>query len=202
MDGLGEKELIARCRQGEPAAWDELFQRYYAPVGRFVFQLAADFTREDVEEICQESFLLVVRHLDSFQGGSQFQTWLFRLAANKARDYRQKRLAVKRGGGAAVISLDQPRERDLSPVDPPAPQPAPDAVLMQNEQALAISRALHEAGPPCQEMLELKYFGDLSYEEIGAILRLNPKTVSSRLSRCLDRLEEIVLRELNAEVRT
>ena len=45
---------------------------------------------------------------------------------------------------------------------------------------------------PCREIIELRYFGDLSYEEIAGTLKLNVKTVSSRLSKCLDRLETIV----------
>src|SRR2546427_12268656 len=101
-----ETELLARCRRGDPAAWDELFDRHYAAAGRFVFQLGSDFSREDVEEICQEVFLLVIRNLHSFHGGSQFQTWLFRIAANKARDYREKQHAAKRGGGQRPLSVN------------------------------------------------------------------------------------------------
>src|SRR5207253_11474915 len=93
-----ESELLARCRHGEAAAWDELFDLHYAAAGRFVFQLGSDFGREDVEEICQEVFLSAIRNLESFQGGSRFQTWLFRIAANKARDYRERQQAAKRGG--------------------------------------------------------------------------------------------------------
>ena len=74
-----EAQLLARCRRGEPDAWDELFDRHYAAAGRFIFQLASDFTAEDVEEVSQEVFLSVIRNLDSFQGQSQFQTWLFRI---------------------------------------------------------------------------------------------------------------------------
>src|SRR5512135_2244173 len=101
----GEADLLARCRQGEAEAWDELFDRHYAAAGRFVFQLGYDFTREDVEEICQETFLTVIRMLSTFQGHCQFQTWLFRVAANKARDYRQRQFARKRGGGQVTVSL-------------------------------------------------------------------------------------------------
>ena len=61
---------------------------------------------EDAEEICQEVFLSVIKNIDSFHGGSQFQTWLFRIATNKARDYRERRHAAKRGGGQTTISLD------------------------------------------------------------------------------------------------
>ena len=48
-----------------------------------------------------------------------------------------------------------------------------------------------ELGGPCREVIELRYFADLSYEEISAELNLNPKTVSSRLSKCLDKLEGV-----------
>src|SRR5207247_1062395 len=105
MNPNAEAELIARCRRGEARAWDELFDRHYAAAGRFVFQLASDFTREEVEEICQETFLSVIKSIDSFVGKSQFQTWLFRIAANKACDYRERQRAAKRGGGQTPISL-------------------------------------------------------------------------------------------------
>jgi len=53
---------------------------------------------------------------------------------------------------------------------------------------------MEKLGEPCREVVELRYFGDLSYEEISRTLDLNLKTVSSRLSKCLDRLEQIVTR--------
>jgi RNA polymerase sigma-70 factor, ECF subfamily len=187
-----EAALLARCRRGEAAAWDELFDFHYAAAGRFVFQLAPDFTREDVEEICQEVFLSVIKNLDSFKGGSRFQTWLFRIAANKARDYRERQRAAKRGGGQTVLSLQaEDPETGLS-VDPPGTSPTPDLTLLNSEQNILVHKALEKLGGPCREIIELRYFADLSYDEISRSLELNPKTVSSRLSKCLDRLEEIV----------
>jgi RNA polymerase sigma-70 factor (ECF subfamily) len=189
-----ESELIARCRHGEADAWDELFDLHYAAAGRFVFQLASDFTREDVEEICQEVFLSVIKHLDAFHGESRFQTWLFRIAANQARDYREKRIAAKRGGGQTTVSLQAgDPETGLAP-DPPASGPGPDEQVMDAEQMANLRAALDRVDKPCREIIELRYFGDLSYEELSATLQLNPKTVSSRLSRCLDRLEEMAHR--------
>ncbi len=186
-----EAQLLQRCRRGEAAAWDELFDAHYAATGRFIFQLASDFTVEDAEEICQETFLAVIKSLDSFQGESQLQTWIFRIASNKARDYREKRNAVKRGGGQATISLQAENpETGLTP-DPPAELPSPADFLMQAEASGLVREALEQLGEPCREIVELRYFGDLSYEELSAALKLNPKTVSSRLSKCLDRLEAI-----------
>jgi RNA polymerase sigma-70 factor (ECF subfamily) len=186
--------LLTRCRAGDAEAWDALFDLHYAPASRFVFQLASDFTREDVEEVCQETFLTVIKSLHSFQGNSQFQTWLFRIAANKAHDYRQRQHAAKRGGGQALVPLD-PAPNDEAEnngsIDPPSPLPGPDLTLIHSERLAVVGAALEQLGGPCQEIIELRYFADLSYEEIAASLELNPKTVSSRLSKCLDKLEAV-----------
>lgn len=194
-----EAALLVRCRRGDTRAWDALFDRHYAAVARFVHGLGADFA--DAEEICQDTFLAVIRHLDRFDGRSRFGTWLLRIAANKARDHRDRLRAAKRGGGVTPISLNHDgqdgADRDgegRRPPDPPCPRPGPDAVLLGHEDAARLRACLDELGDPCREILELRYFADLSYEEIAAELRLNVKTVSSRLSKCLDRLGTVVRR--------
>jgi RNA polymerase sigma-70 factor (ECF subfamily) len=194
-----EAQLLARCRRGDPDAWDELFGRHYAAAGRFIFQLASDFTREDVEEICQEVFLSVIKNLNSFHGESQFQTWLFRIAANKGRDYRERQHAAKRGGGQTPVSLHAEDPETGLTIDPPSHAPAPDAELLNTERVELVRAALDQVGEPCREIIELRYFGDLSYEELSRELKLNPKTVSSRLSKCLDRLEGITRKVFSGE---
>lgn len=194
-----EAQLLARCRRGEATAWDELFDRHYAAAGRFVFQLASDFSREDVEEICQEVFLSVIRNLNSFQGESQFQTWLFRIATNKARDFREKRNAAKRGGGQMTLSLQAEEDETGLTLDPPSHAPTPDVDLLNVERAELVRDALEQMELPCREIIELRYFGDRSYDELSRELQLNPKTVSSRLSKCLDKLEGIAKRIFSGE---
>src|ERR1043165_1624197 len=136
-----ESQLLERCFRGDADAWDELFDLHYAAAGRFVFQLSSDFTTEDVEEICQETFLTVIKSLHTFQRNSAFQTWLFRIAANKAHDYLQKQRAAKRGGGQKAISLNVD-DRDGAPIDPPSHAPGPDRALMNSEDAGLITEAL------------------------------------------------------------
>jgi RNA polymerase sigma factor (sigma-70 family) len=70
---------------------------------------------------------------------------------------------------------------------------------MSAEQAALVQQALDELGEPCREIVQQRYFGDLSYDEISRTLNLNPKTVSSRLSKCLDRLEEIGKKIISGE---
>src|SRR3954454_23512512 len=191
MSADSEADLLARCRRGEADAWDQLFERHYAAAGRFIVQLASDFTREDVDEVCQEVFLTVIKSLHTFQGNSQFQTWLFRIAANRARDYRQKQHAAKRGGGQVTLSIHNEDPETGFSIDPPSQAPGPDLALLNGERISLIGEALDQLGEPCREIIELRYFADLSYEEISKALNLNVKTVSSRLSKCLSKLEAI-----------
>jgi len=193
---MNDDELIAKCRAGDGDAWDALFDQYYPVAARFVFQLSPDFTHEDTEEICQETFLSVIRNIEAFGGRSSFQTWLLRIATNKAKDFLEKNNAAKRGGGIAPLSLSQSLG-ELS-LDPPSPSPAPDRLMLQAETCLLIKESLDELGDPCREIIQLRYYGELSYEEIAGALNLNPKTVSSRLSKCLDRLE-VIAREIFPE---
>lgn len=181
---MNDDDLIAGCARGERDAWDVFFDRNYGVVARFVFQLSGDFNHEDTEEICQETFLAAVRSIGSFRARSSTQTWLLRIAANKAMDFRAKMHAAKRGGNAPHLSLDDA-------LDPPATQPTPDAQLMNRENFALVRQSLDQLDAPCREIIELRYYGDLAYDEIASELRLNPKTVSSRLSKCLDRLGAI-----------
>jgi len=202
MDESRESELLQACLRGDAQAWDVLFDRHYAATGRFICQLNQSFTREDVEEISQETFLTIIRCLPSFQGNCQFQTWLFRIAANKARDYRQKQTAAKRGGKSSTLSIHQEDPVTGLSIDPPSSAALPDDVLARNENATLVGAALDQLGGPCQEIIELRYFADLSYEEISKSLELNPKTVSSRLSKCLDKLESILKDLLFREIKS
>ena len=192
MASESETELIARCRRGDAEAWDAVFHEHYAAVGRFVLQAGPEFSPEDAEEIAQETFLAAIKNLHAFRGQARLQTWLFRIALNKARDYRERRRAAKRGGGQAAISLQAEDPETGLTLDPPSDLPSPDAQAVLGEQERLVMQALDTLNEPCREVIQLRYFGDLGYEEIARELKLNEKTVSSRLSKCLDKLEAVM----------
>lgn len=185
-----ESSLVARCRTGDSAAWDAVFDRQYEPLARFLFQLSPDLSPEDVEDLCQEVLVSAVRNLGSFRGSSALQTWLFRIALNKARDFLEKRRAAKRGGGQPPRSLDAPDpETGLTP-EVPASEPAPDETAATAEEGVFLRAALDALGDPCRELIELRYFGDLGYDEIARAQGITVKAVGARLHRCLVRLAE------------
>jgi RNA polymerase sigma-70 factor (ECF subfamily) len=98
-----------------------------------------------------------------------------------------------------VLSLQEDDPETGLTLDPPSSSPGPDAMLLNAERLRLLHQALDALGEPCREIIDLRYFGDLSYEEISAALELNQKTVSSRLSKCLDRLDEIVRKLFSGE---
>jgi RNA polymerase sigma-70 factor, ECF subfamily len=199
MDPGIEAELVERCSRGDASAWDKLFDQHYAAVQRFLFQLSSDLAWDDVEELAQEVFLTAIKNLKSFRKDSRLQTWLFRIAVNKAADWRSRRQAVKRGGGIVPLSINTATEDNDRPIDPPALELQPDAALVNAEQCALLYRGLDQLDQPCREIIELRYFGDESYDAISSVLDLNAKTVSSRLSRCLDRLEQIIRASISPE---
>src|SRR5438874_10367690 len=149
--GKVDADLIKRCREGAADAWDALSDKYYPIAARFVFQLSADFCHEDTEEICQETFLAAVRNLGSFRGKSSFQTWLLRIAANKAMDFRGKSRAEKRGGSMVHFSLDGAHEEGK--IDPRSQCPGPDSVLVNAETSRLIRQSLDQLDDPCREII-------------------------------------------------
>ena len=184
--GKADTELIERCRGSDAEAWDVLFDKYYPVAARFVFQLSADFNHEDTEEICQETFLSVVRNLAIISRKEFFSN----LAAAHRREQgdgfsRKKSRRETRRKHRPLLARWRARERRI---DPPSGCPGPDTVLINAETSRLIRQSLDQLEDPCREIIELRYYGELSYGEIATELRLNPKTVSSRLSKCLDRL--------------
>ncbi|MDA7916317.1 sigma-70 family RNA polymerase sigma factor [Verrucomicrobia bacterium] len=193
MELADEMDLIARCRRGDLDAWDLLFCEHYAPACRFVFQLISDLSHEDTEDIVQESFHAAIQRIRQFRGNCRFQTWLFRIAANKARDFLDKKNALKRGGGMSDVSIDAENPETGLVAQQVSDEPHPIESLASHENTIFIGEALGTLGENCREIIQLRYFADLSYEEISKALEVNAKTVSSRLSKCLSKLEAMTL---------
>src|SRR5215212_5096717 len=150
---MNEAEILERCLKGDSEAWNEIFDRHYLACARFIAPLSPSLTTEDIEEICQETFLTVIRNLRGFKGKSQFQTWLFRIAANKARDFVDRQRAQKRGGGETPLSLDAENPETGLSIDPPSSAAGPDQVLTEQERFSEVHAALQAIGEPCRETI-------------------------------------------------
>ena len=167
---LSDAELVARCRDGDEAAWRELVDRF----SRYVYAIALQAFRlppHDAEDVFQEVFARVYERLDSLRDDEALRPWIAQLT---------RRLCIDRLRAGA---REQPAEEELPD------QPAAD-VLAELEQAFDVHGALASLPDNCREILDRFFARDESYRTIGEALELPAGTIASRISRCLVKLRE------------
>jgi RNA polymerase sigma factor (sigma-70 family) len=152
-----DPRTLARAREGDLGAFEELVRQYQADVWRFAFHFTRD--RAMAEDVTQEAFLRAFRFLRTFRGDSKFTSWLFRIARNCAMDALRSR--------KSTIAKEPP-----PPVGPPDPE-------VRLELASALSAVSDEHRQP---FLLIEVFG-MSYQEAADVLHLRVGTVKSRMHR-------------------
>jgi RNA polymerase sigma-70 factor (ECF subfamily) len=162
--------VVALCRKGDQAAWDELvtrFSRYVYAIATQAFRLSPD----DAEEVFQEVFARVYEKLDTLRDDDAVRPWIAQLT---------RRLAIDR--------LRASRREELSDEEL-VPPDAQDAMATLDE-ALSVHQALSGLPENCRDILDRFFARDESYRTIGEALGLPSGTIASRISRCLARLRE------------
>lgn len=161
-------DLVARCREGEDDAWRQLFDLHFEFVRRLAHRLGTP--EAELDDVCQESFLVVFRKLDSFTHG-KFTTWLYRIVANGVA-YRHRRRRFRR-------TLLELVGREL-PEEPEESQP-PDAAVERRQAQRMVSQVLEKMAPKKREVFALYELEQLSGEEIAERLGCPMETVRTRL---------------------
>lgn len=179
--------LVARLRIGDELAFAELVKRYERRLLSAAMRITANC--EDAEEVVQDTFLKVFRHIDSFRGNSLFSTWLTRIAINEA-------LMKVRGKVSLYLSFDEDKESGAGPgarsLRASGYDPEESYALHQIE-VLAVN-LLHQTSHVNQPAMKLCIQMDLSLSEIAERLRINLSTVKSRLFRGRKELREAFAR--------
>ena len=184
--------LVQETLEGSQLSFQLLVERHQERV----FALVRHFSRSraEVEDLAQETFLKAYSRLSSFQLQASFSTWLYRIAMNTCLDL------VKRRGRSPIQAVEDPEAlqlegRDGRPCAPGSPAvAAPDARLEQEEVAQITRRVLEELPDIFRDVLVLREFEDLSYQEMADSLGISIGTVESRLFRARARFREALLR--------
>lgn len=169
----GDEELVRRCLQGDREAFEPLVARYQHVLFNVALRMVGDY--EDARDVAQTAFVKAYAKLGSFDPRHRFFSWLYRIMVNEALN-----LIDRRKPGAPLppgLAVD---------VDP-------GAVLEATECAELVETALGELPPESREVLVLRHFGELSYQEMAETLAIPEKTVKSRLFTARQRLGEILL---------
>lgn len=164
---LTDAQLVARCRTGDPDAWNELVERF----SRYVYAIAVQafkLPEHDAEDVFQEVFTRAYENLHKLRDDEAIRPWLAQLT---------RRLCIDRLRARSAEQL----EDDVEIAD------VRDTIARLDE-ALAVHEALSALPDSCQEILDRFFARDESYRMIGDALDLPSGTIASRISRCLTKL--------------
>lgn len=176
--------LVRRAQRGELPAFNTLVLRHQDAVYSLTLRMLGQ--PQAAEDVTQEAFINAWRRLDSFRGGS-FRSWLFTIAANRARD------ELRRNGRRPQTSLDAARDDPgRADLDPPDRDPTPEGAAEQAELRAALEAALLELPPDWREVVLLSDVHGLDYAEIAAATGVALGTVKSRLSRARAHLRTLI----------
>jgi RNA polymerase sigma-70 factor (ECF subfamily) len=167
---IGDEELVARARDGDRAAFEELVRRHADRLHAVVLRMAG--SSHEAEEVTQEAFLRAWRGIRSFKGDAQFFTWLYRIGVNEAR-----RRAQRRPAGGMVASLEDHR------FEPRDPGPGPARTAEHRDLRSALEDAVGALDPEYRAPLVLRDIEGLSTAEAAEIMGLGEAAFKSRLHR-------------------
>ena len=187
---LADGEIVQRILAGDELLFEVLVRRYQARVLSHVARMVGN--RDDALDLSQEIFVKVFQALDRYNPEYKFSTWLFRIAGNAAIDHLRKRrprtvpLEVRDPDGQSLSSPEY-KSSDLDPY----------AMLRNSERGDAIARAIQGLPDEFRELIGLRHFTGLSYEEIAELKGMPLGTVKNKLFRARAVLKDRLAGELS-----
>jgi RNA polymerase sigma-70 factor, ECF subfamily len=179
---ISDEELVAEILQGRADGFAILVGRYQHRLVNYLYRLVRNL--DEAHDLAQEVFLKVHQALDRFDPRYRFSTWIFRVAQNSAIDQiRRSRLRIAQPLRETIDG----EERDW---EPPSKDPSPYGEARNRERGLAIGAAIEDLPPEYRELIEMRHFGELAYDEIATLKRLPLGTVKNKLFRARQMLKE------------
>ena len=173
MQARTDEQLLRQVQAGDTDSLGLLVHRWEQPLFRFVYRMQP--RQEDARDICQETFLRILKKSHRFRAGSRFSTWMYQIALNLCRDKARR---AKRWN---LVIAERPElpDRAQGPLAPETLDPAAHAE--RREKSSAVLRALNQLPPEQREVVVLKEFEGLKFREIAEILGCPESTVKSRM---------------------
>ena len=173
-----DQELAARCLQGDPDAFEELYRAHAGRLYSLIFRMAGSVS--EAEDILQEVFLTAHRKLGSFRGDSTLGTWLYRMAVNQCLDVlrgRQARMA------RSTASLDEEG----------ADEPVAAAPLVPTAVSrIDLERAIERLPPGCRAAFVLHDVEGFEHHEVAAMLGVSVGTSKSQVHKARMKLRKLL----------
>jgi RNA polymerase sigma-70 factor (ECF subfamily) len=178
-------ELVCRCIQGDPEAFDCLVRTYMNTVLGLAYNYVGNF--HTAEDLAQETFIQAFQSISSLRDGTRFKVWLLRIARNKCIDY------IRRNPRWLSIDQDKELSREVALKAAVFPINAEDEASSFSE--VNLMTALNSLRDDYREIFVMKHVDNLSYKEISDLLDMTVSAVGEKLYRVRsmirEKLEEI-----------
>jgi RNA polymerase sigma-70 factor (ECF subfamily) len=187
LDRLDDAELVERYLTGERFAFQELVERYQERLLNFIYRSIGD--RDRAEDLVQETFVRVYRHLHRFDPTKKFSTWIYTIASNLAKNELRNH---SRNPMVLFQAIKKNWEADHRPLQWEDTTYAPDDLFRKRHLREKVEKAVEELPEHHRVVFVLREMEGKTYEEISDITGVTLGTVKSRLNRARNKFAQII----------
>ncbi len=191
LEKLSDEELVQRYLDGEERAFQTLSDRYHGRLLNFIYRTVGD--RERSEDLVQETFVRVYRHLHRFDPTKKFSTWIYTIAANLAKNELRNR---SRSPMVLFQTITKRWEEDHRPLEWEDTKYLPDDLARKRDLQKIVEEAVEQLPEHHREVFVLRELEGKTYEEIAEITDTKLGTVKSRLNRARNRFAQLIAPKL------
>ena len=178
-------DLIRKAKEGDQVSFSKLMEHYRQSVYFMILKMIHN--RDDADDILMITFSKAFNNIQAYSEDFAFSTWLFKIASNNCIDFiRKKKLQV--------TSLDgNTREDDdnATPMHLPDKTEDPEESIIKEQKAQKLRAIVEKLNPKYRQLIDLRYFEELSYDEIAEKTDLPIGTVKAQLFRAKDLLYQL-----------
>ena len=175
-------QLISLAKQGDQQAFSKLMKKYRDSIFFTVLKMINN--RDDAEDIVLITFSKAFNNLQNYNEEFAFSTWLFKIATNNCIDFLRK----KRIQTTSLYHNSSDESEELKPIGIKDKNLDPAESIMKDQRVHKIREIVEQMNPKYKQLIELRYFDELSYEEIAEKTDLPLGTVKAQLFRAKDML--------------
>ncbi len=187
LGALTDSEVVAAHLAGDPLAFEQLVSRYQRRLLNFVFRTIGD--RERGEDLIQEVFIRVHRHLHRFDQSKKFSTWIYTIASNLAKNELRNR---SRNPLVLFQTIKKNWEADHRPLQFEDHRNRPDDLYRKRHLRDLVEWTVNQLPEHHKVVFVLRELEGKTYEEIADITQCNLGTVKSRLNRARNRFAQVI----------
>jgi RNA polymerase sigma factor (sigma-70 family) len=181
--GQQDYKLVQKAMTGDQRSYAELLERYRDAIYFMLLKMVNNSS--DAEDLTIEAFGKAFKNLQQYTPNYAFSTWLFKIATNNCIDFIRKRRAN-------LVSIDHSDDHEGMPVNIQDDKPDPEENIINEQKIKLMREVVTRLKPRYRKLIELRYFNELSYEEISEELELPIGTVKAQLFRARELLYNIL----------